>query len=122
MAESVCTQVYYVQRGTAELGRLIMWADVLHVQNMPPDIVFPARLLSKKVLLTVHNRRLPAFSLHNAVWGISIQLGHRRWYNSQFVWAPGSRGTSHCKAPAYQQFADFPSSGAPPTSAKGFCS
>jgi glycosyltransferase involved in cell wall biosynthesis len=85
-AEKVCRKVEYVQRGSGALLKLIQWADVLHVQNMPPDIVFPAWLLRKKILLTVHNRRLPVNNIHNKLWSITIRLADKRWYNSRFVW------------------------------------
>ena len=48
LAEKVCSQVYYVERGSKELTALVSWADVLHVQNMPPDIVLPAKLIDRK--------------------------------------------------------------------------
>ncbi|MBC6610308.1 glycosyltransferase [Hymenobacter sp. BT507] len=86
LAEKVCSQVYYVERGSKELTALVSWADVLHVQNMPPDIVLPAKLMGKKIFLTVHNRRIPTASLHNAIWAFTIKLAQQRWYNSRFVW------------------------------------
>src|SRR6202012_2753144 len=54
-ATKSCKQVSFVKRGSKELIRLINWADILHVQNTPPDVIFAGGLLSKKIVLTVHN-------------------------------------------------------------------
>jgi glycosyltransferase involved in cell wall biosynthesis len=120
LAENVCRQVYYVQRGSSELLRLIKWADILHVQNMPPDIVFPARVLAKKVFLTVHNRRLPEFNLHNFIWGISINLAHRRWYNSRFVWGTWEPSSKSTKSDCVPTVCRLPQQWCPPEKRKGF--
>jgi glycosyltransferase involved in cell wall biosynthesis len=86
MSDKSCDSVYYVYKASPRLLKLISWADVLHIQNMPPDIVFPAFLLGKKNFLTVHNRRKESLSLHNVIWGYSIRFAERRWFNSNFVW------------------------------------
>ena len=93
-AENMCRQVYYVRRGSAELLNLVRWADVLHVQNMPPDIVFPARVLAEKIFLTVHNHCLLGINLHNLIWNVTTNSAHRCWYNSRFVWGTWERGTT----------------------------
>lgn len=85
-AEQVCKNVYFVKRGSIRLAKLVAWADVLHIQNVPPDIVFPAYLLSKQILLTVHNRKTSGVSIHNTLWNLGIKLADRRWFNSNFVW------------------------------------
>lgn len=90
-AKRSCRDVYFINRGSKDLFSLIKWSTVLHVQNMPPDIVFPAFLLQKKVFLTVHNRRFENFSFHNLIWKASIRLAEKRWFNSSFVqntWEP----------------------------------
>jgi len=80
--------VYFVHKGSKELMKLVRWADVIHAQNMPPDVVFPAFLLKKKIYLTVHNRkRKSSFrSLRQFIWCIMIRLADKRWYNSNYVW------------------------------------
>lgn len=120
LADNVCSRVDYVQRGSAQLARLVAWADVLHVQNMPPDIVFPARLLAKKVFLTVHNRRTPAFTLHNAIWSVSIMLGYRRWYNSRFVWGTWEPHSKSPKSDCVPTVCRLPQQWCPPEQRKGF--
>src|SRR5262245_44072337 len=44
-----------VQRGSLELVRHLSWADVVHAQAASPDICGLARLLGKKLVVTVHN-------------------------------------------------------------------
>jgi glycosyltransferase involved in cell wall biosynthesis len=110
MAGKSCKSVYYVHRGSKDLLKLIKWADVLHAQNMPPDIVFPAYLRRKRINLTIHNRRQEKFSMHNFVWGITNKLANRRWFNSRFVWntwEPGKKSAASecvptvCKLPGH---------------------
>ncbi len=76
----------FVRSGAGELMRHILWADLVHGQNTSPDIVLPARLLNKKVVLTIHNWRHRGPGLLLKLWGLSARLAHRRWYNSGFVW------------------------------------
>lgn len=120
LAENVCRQVYYVERGSSELLQLVRWADILHVQNMPPDIVFPARLFAKKVFLTVHNRRLPGRSLHNTLWGITIKLASRRWYNSRFVWGTWEPNAKSSKSDCVPTVCRLPQERCAPEQRKGF--
>ncbi|MGJ8716052.1 MAG: glycosyltransferase family 4 protein [Maribacter stanieri] len=85
-ANKSCEIVSFVNRASVDLVKQIAWADVLHVQNTPPDIIFISRILMKKVFLTVHNWRIPTNRLRYFIWGISIKLAHKRWFNSNFVW------------------------------------
>ncbi|MBJ6144326.1 glycosyltransferase [Hymenobacter sp. BT559] len=120
LAENVCRQVYYVERGSSNLLSLIRWADILHVQNMPPDIVFPGRLLGKKIFLTVHNRRLPGNSLHTAIWGITIKLANQRWYNSRFVWSTWEPRIKSNNSDCIPTVCRLPQQQCPPEQRKGF--
>lgn len=119
-ARTACTNVHYVRRGTNELLSLIRWADVLHVQNMPPDIVFPARLLGKEILLTVHNRRLPGASLHNLIWRLSIKTANQRWYNSNFVWQTWEGNDKAGNSSCVPTVCRLPTGWCPPDERKGF--
>lgn len=119
-ARIACADVHYVRRGTKQLLSLIRWADVLHVQNMPPDIVFPARLLGKEILLTVHNRRLPEANLHNLIWRFSIKTADRRWYNSNFVWQTWEHGNKATNSDCVPTVCRLPSGWCPPEERKGF--
>lgn len=119
-AADTCSQVHYVRRGSLQLARLIAWASVLHVQNAPPDIVFPARLLAKKVFLTVHNRRMPNLNLHNLIWRFSIMLGHQRWYNSRFVWGTWEPKTKLATSDCIPTVCRLPTQWCQPENRKGF--
>lgn len=87
MAKKACPSLSIVSRGSKELLNLISWADVVHAQNTPVDIVFPAYLMRKKLFLTVHNRKIPeSGGLKNGIWAFTMKLAHKRWFNSNFVW------------------------------------
>lgn len=78
-------KVYFVEKASKELFSLIKDADVLHIQNMPPDIVLPAFIRRKKIFLTIHNRKMSGNYLRYKVWTFCSQLATERWYNSSFV-------------------------------------
>lgn len=119
-ASKSCTQVYFVKRGSKELIQLIKWADILHVQNTPPDVIFTAGLLAKKIVLTVHNRRMPELNLHNLVWGLSIKLVHRRWFNSNFVWNTWEPKTKSAKSSSIPTVCLLPKKSSSLNKRKGF--
>src|SRR6516164_7835646 len=52
-AAVLSSPVHYLPSGDFGLVKLIRWADLVHGQNTSPDIVFPARLLAKKLVLTI---------------------------------------------------------------------
>lgn len=85
-AASLNCPVHYFSSGDSKLLRLIHWADIVHGQNTSPDIIFPAWLLRKKLVLTIHNWRRRELSIHSILWRWGARLAHRRWYNSTFVW------------------------------------
>lgn len=90
----------YVERGSGDLWKQIQWADVIHCQNAPPDVILFARLLRKPLALTIHNY-LRLATWHSVAWKYLSRLAQERWYNSNFVWKtwepngelPGSRRT-----------------------------
>jgi len=112
--------VHFVPSGDARLARFIHWADIVHGQNASPDIVFPARLLGKKLVLTIHNWRQRNWNLHSLLWGAGARLAHRRWYNSRFVWNTwepnGKSQTSDCVPTVCR----FPEVWCPPAERRGF--
>jgi len=77
--------VTWVDRGSRELLREIAWADLLHVQNAPPDVLFPALLMGKPFVLTIHNQLRGPGSLHRTLWRLGARFAKRRWFNSSFV-------------------------------------
>jgi glycosyltransferase involved in cell wall biosynthesis len=90
----------YVEKGSSALWKQLAWADVVHAQNAPPDVIVFARLMGKPLALTIHNY-LRLNSWHSVAWKFLSRLAQERWYNSHFVWdtwengreLPGSRRT-----------------------------
>jgi glycosyltransferase involved in cell wall biosynthesis len=78
--------VLFVDRAGRELAQAIQWADIVHLQNASPDVVFLARCFRKPIVLTIHNYMPPQWSPHRILWRISARLADERWYNSEFVW------------------------------------
>lgn len=113
-------RVDFVKRASLQLFRTIIWADVLHVQNTPPDIIFTARLLLKKICLTVHNYKRNNFSIHNFLWGISNKLADHRWYNSHFVWNTWEPNKKLKNSKAFPTVSNLPRSWKDPIERKGF--
>ncbi len=75
----------YVEKGSSDLWNQLKWADVVHAQNAPPDVIVFARLLRKPLALTIHNY-LRSGTWHSVAWKYLSRLAQERWYNSNFVW------------------------------------
>ena len=121
-AKKMCDHVYFVKRNSPELRTQIAWADILHVQNTPPDIIFPAKLQGKKLYLTVHNWRRTNLSVHNILWGLAVKLADRVWYNSKFVWdtwEPGKKSARSACVPTVCNLPKFVNT-VPVADRKGF--
>jgi glycosyltransferase involved in cell wall biosynthesis len=80
------SSVHFVKKNSLSLYKLVLWSDILHIQNMPPDIVFPSFLLRKKIFLTIHNRKFDNKSILQYLWVFASKMATKRWYNSNFVW------------------------------------
>ncbi len=119
-ANAVCSHVYFVQSSSLELLKLIKWADVLHVQNTPPDVIFTARLLGKKIFLTVHNWRRRTASLHTTLWGLAVRMANRRWFNSRFVWDTWEPGQKSPLSDSFPTVSKLPEGWYPPEQRRGF--
>jgi len=77
--------VSLVRRASRQLVRELRWADVVHAQAPSPDLCAFARLLGKKLVLTVHNHLYGQRGARTYLWRGALRLAHRRWYNSKFV-------------------------------------
>ncbi len=93
-------EVIYADRGAdRDLIEVIRWADVVHLQNAPPDVTLLAKLFRKPLAMTIHNYMTRERTPHRLLWRAAAALADERWYNSQFVWdtweplrkRPGSR-------------------------------
>ncbi|WP_321826400.1 glycosyltransferase [Maribacter dokdonensis] len=119
-ANNSCNSVSYVNRGSLSLTKVIGWADILHVQNTPPDIIFISKLLGKKIFLTVHNWRIYTNRIHYTLWGISIKLTHKRWFNSNFVWNTWEPKEKSKNSEAFPTVSMLPQTWCEPSKRKGF--
>jgi glycosyltransferase involved in cell wall biosynthesis len=79
--------VIYADRGAdRDLIDVIRWADIVHLQNAPPDVAFLTKLFRKRLVMTIHNYMAHPMTLHRLLWRIAARFADERWYNSQFVW------------------------------------
>jgi len=120
MADKSCKNIRYLKRCSIDLFKLIDWADVIHVQNMPPDIVIPAFLKQKKIFLTVHNRKINGFGLHNLIWSITIKLAKERWFNSKYVWNTWEPSRKGIRSKCIPTICNLPTNEFPIEKRKGF--
>ena len=112
--------VLFCDRADLDLVNAIRWADVVHLQNASPDVVFLSKLFRTPLVLTIHNHMTRDRSLHRFLWRISASLADERWYNSQFVWdtwEPHRKRTGSRKVPTVSQ---LPEGWTPPNERKGF--
>jgi glycosyltransferase involved in cell wall biosynthesis len=109
----------YVEKGSGDLWKQLRWADVIHSQNAPPDVIVFAQLLRKPLALTIHNYLRPG-GWRAVAWKYLSRLAQERWYNSNFVWKTwetrgdlrGSRRTP--------TVSDLPSGSVPSDQRRGF--
>jgi glycosyltransferase involved in cell wall biosynthesis len=78
--------IKFVDRAGGELSNAVRWADVIHLQNASPDVVFLAKMFGKRIVLTIHNYMPRGWTAHRLLWRISARVADARWYNSNFVW------------------------------------
>ena len=69
---------------------LILWsairrADLVHLQNLSPDVALLARIARKPLLITVHARKIIGASIHQRLWRTTLHLASQRFYISEFV-------------------------------------
>lgn len=114
---------YILKRGSTQMLQLIAEADLVHMQNFPPDILFPALLMGKPTVSTQHNWKRGEVNAHQILWNIAHKTVHFITYNSDFVarsWENGK--TSGPRAHVIPTVSRF--SGEPPdfeNERMGFC-
>jgi len=112
--------VLFCDRADLDLVLAIRWADVVHLQNASPDVVFLAKLFRKPLALTIHNYMSPVRNAHRLLWRLGAKWADERWYNSQFVWQTwepeGPRAGSR-KIPTVSK---LPEGWSPPEERSGF--
>lgn len=75
----------FIERGSFQLFKLIKESDLVHLQNLSPDVVFLSKLLRKPTVATIHNWRRNKRSLHTFLWSFSKSLVSALTFNSKFV-------------------------------------
>jgi glycosyltransferase involved in cell wall biosynthesis len=102
------TSVRFCDKASGLLCQVIRHADLVHFQNLSPDMILAARLLGKPLLATIHARSTGRAGLHQKIWHFMQRIVPQRFYVSEFVrksWeGPNRRPGSHvvhsiCKLP-----------------------
>ena len=119
-AAALRSPVHWLPSGDPRLWGLIRWADLVHGQNTSPDIIFPARIFGRKLVLTIHNWRQRKLGVHSILWGIGAKLAHRRWYNSRFVWNTWEPGRKSRRSDCVPTVCRLPQTVCPPADRRGF--
>lgn len=121
IAEASGLPVEFAPGGSRAVLRAVAWADAVHAQNAPPDICFPARLLGRPLVLSIHNRFLGGGSLHGVLWRWGASLAKVRLFNSRFVresWGSVGQGPGNRVVHTVSELALSP---APLAGRRGFC-
>lgn len=83
--EDIGVTIEFAQKLGRPLWSAIFWADLVHAQNLPPDVLMIANLLRKPVLATIHARSTGRRTIRQKLWYASQRLAKRRFYVSEFV-------------------------------------
>jgi len=112
--------VIFADRAGKEIADAIRWADIVHLQNASPDVVFLAKFLRKPIVLTIHNYMARPWNAHRLLWRFSARLADARWYNSNFVlktWEGDHPRRGSRKIPTTSR---LPEGWTPPNERRGF--
>jgi glycosyltransferase involved in cell wall biosynthesis len=109
-----------VPRVSVDLLVQLKWADVVHAQAPSPDICALARMLGKKLVLTVHNHLHGQRGARVLSWRAALRLAQRRWYNSHFVRGSWERSAPSAGSEAFPAVARVDRQFAPLEGRKGF--
>lgn len=110
----------FVNKANRELAEQIKWADLVHLQNASPDVVALAKVLRKRLALTIHNYMPEHRTPHTMLWRISARMADARWYNSEFVrrtWEGERKRRGSRKVPTVSR---LPEGWTPPEQRRGF--
>ena len=82
---------YFSKSASRDLLKHLLWTDIVHANNAPPDVVFTSKMLNKPVALTIHHQGKTSNPIRRQLWYWSNRLADIRCYNSKFVrntWEP----------------------------------
>lgn len=85
LIEASRVRCHVLRSGEKSIGTLVKDFDLLHIQNLPPDLIFAASRHGLPVVATIHNWRRPLRSAHTLLWRIGHKIVGARTYNSNFV-------------------------------------
>ena len=117
--EESAAEYAYVEKGSAALWKQLRWADVVHSQNAPPDVIVFAKLLRKPLALTIHNYLRPG-TTRSFAWRHLSRLAQERWYNSHFVWKTWETHGDLAGSRRTPTVSDLPSGSIPAAERRGF--
>ena len=112
--------VMFVDRAGRQLADVIEWADIVHLQNASPDVVFLSKFFRKRIVLTIHNHMRRKFSLRRVLWRISARWADARWYNSDFVWHTWEGNHKLSGSRKVSTVSKLPDGWSPPHARRGF--
>lgn len=113
--------VIFAERGPRALLQHFRTADLIHTQNVPPDVIAAARLLRKPIVATIHNWRRDGLDAHALLWRIGHTLVQARTYNSQFVRRTWSSQPESWRSQVIPTVSRLPTKPAPWENRHGFC-
>jgi glycosyltransferase involved in cell wall biosynthesis len=119
--ESSPINPHFIERGSAQLLKLIKQSHLVHLQNLSPDVVLLSKLFRKPTVATIHNWRRNSRSLHSLLWSFSQRLVSAQTFNSKFVrktWTQGAESSFSRVIPTVSQ---APLAAPATRNRKGFC-
>lgn len=96
----------------------LLWADVVHCHFPVPYATFPARLLGKKLIVTVEAKHHETG--HKFYHRVGLRLAHAQWFISEFVAKTWSACRSDGTSRIVPAICEIPSAHVAPSERKGF--
>jgi glycosyltransferase involved in cell wall biosynthesis len=96
----------------------LLWADVIHCHFPVPYATFPARLLGKKLIVTVEAKHHE--TRHKFYHRAGLRLAHAQWFISEFVAKTWSACRSDSTSRIVPAICEIPSAHVAPSERKGF--
>lgn len=112
--------VILCDRADRDLIQAIRWADLVHLQNAPPDVALLAKFFRRPLVLTIHNYLPRELSAHRLLWRFVAWIADERWYNSQFVWDTWEPHRKRATSRKVPPVSELPEGWAPPNKRCGF--
>lgn len=112
--------VHFVDRGGLQLRAAIAWADVVHGQNLSPDVMLWAKIARRPLLFTVHAHRAAGRSWRQRLWDFCLRRADKRFYVSSFVRRTWEGATPWPNGEVVFPFCELANGSVPPTQRRGF--